>query len=737
MSGQRNAGIVQRIPTIEKQSHPDADLETRFRDALAAMPAGYVPRTHHLVDGNPSNPRFINRLIFETSPYLLQHAHNPVNWYPWGDEAFATARRDGKPVFLSIGYSTCHWCHVMEAESFEDLAIAEVMNRDYVCIKVDREERPDVDAVYMSAVQNLTGHGGWPMSVWLNADRDPFMAGTYFPPRAGVRGSRRGFLELMVEIRVTFDREPARVVEAAKSLADAIRESLEGRAEAGDGALPDARAIAATVAHFAHNFDETHGGLRRIPKFPSTLPIRLLLRHHEHTVNLRALNMAVLTLEKMAAGGLYDQIGGGFHRYSTDGVWLVPHFEKMLYDNALLVVAYAEAHQVTGRADFARVVREVLDYVLREMTSSFGGFYSATDADSEGEEGKFFVWSESEIETLLGKKAEDFKRHYGVAAVGNYEGHNILHVAEPDETVWASLADARQTLYAVRAKRIAPLRDDKILTAWNGLMISGFAIGGRVLNESSYIQSAARAADFVLQSMRHMQGLCRSYKDGKTLAHAFLEDYAFLIQGLLDLYQAGFELRHLVAALDLAEEMERRFSDEDRGGWYSIPHDGEQLLAREKPAYDGAEPSGTSVAILNAARLHGYTGDSRWRSLAERALQSVASVLRTRGPAMTEGLVALDFFIRPTLEIAIVWPQGQGALAEPLLQVLRRTFVSNRVVVACAEGEDLQRIARVVPFVAGKIAKDGRPTAYVCRYGQCERPTTDPSEFAAQLAANR
>ncbi len=706
-----------------------------MRDALSAMPVGYVPRTQHLVDGVATNPRFINRLIFETSPYLLQHAHNPVNWYPWGDEAFATARNQGKPVFLSIGYSTCHWCHVMEAESFEDLAIAELMNRDYVCIKVDREERPDVDAVYMSAVQNLTGHGGWPMSVWLNADREPFMAGTYFPPRAGERGTRHGFLELMTELRVTYDREPARVAEAAKSLSDAIRESLEGRAEAGDGTLPDRHAIAATVAHIAHSFDETHGGLRRVPKFPSSVPLKLLLRHHEHTANPRALNMAVLTLEKMAAGGMYDQIGGGFHRYSTDGVWLVPHFEKMLYDNALLIVAYAEAHQVTGRADFARVVREVLDYVLREMTAPGGGFFSATDADSEGEEGKFFVWSESEIDTLLGNESEAFKRHYDVTAAGNFEGHNILHVAEPNEATWASLADSRQRLYEARAKRIAPLRDDKILAAWNGLMISGFAIGGRILNDSTYVKAAARAADFVLQSMRSTQGLCRSHKNGTTLAHSFLEDYAFLIQGLLDLYEAGFELRYLVVALELADEMERRFSDVDRGGWFSIPHDGEQLLAREKPDHDGAEPSGTSVAILNAARIHAYTGESRWRGVAERTLQSVATVLRTRGPAMTEALVALDFFIRPTREIAIVWPEGQTTLAEPLLQVIRRTFVSNRVVVACAEGEALESIAQVVPFAAGKLARNGLATAYVCRHGQCELPTTDAAEFEAQLRA--
>jgi hypothetical protein len=482
-------------------------VRRRVDAAVAARGAQDVAaRAHHRdADGRP---RFSNRLALESSPYLLQHAHNPVNWFPWGEEAFAEAARLARPIFLSVGYSTCHWCHVMERESFEDEEIAAFMNEHYVAIKVDREERPDVDAVYMSAVQQLTGSGGWPMSVWLTPAREPFFGGTYFPPRTGVRGSRHGFLALLGDLADTYRREPERVTHAAHSLVEAVRRDMEGardEVEEGEegGVVPGRQAIDQAVAYCKRSFDSVHGGLRRSPKFPSNVPLRLLLRHYHRTHDLEALQVALLTLEKMAGGGIYDQLGGGFHRYSTDGEWLVPHFEKMLYDNALLVVAYAEAFQLTGQAHLSRIVRETCDYVLREMTASDGGFYAATDADSEGHEGKFFVWSADEIRSVLtaAGRADDieaFFQHYDVTAAGNWDGSTILRVRRPDEAMWARLTEARAVLYRHRAQRVPPLRDEKILSAWNGLMISALAIAGRILDEPRYRDAARRAAEFVL-----------------------------------------------------------------------------------------------------------------------------------------------------------------------------------------------------------------------------------------------
>jgi uncharacterized protein YyaL (SSP411 family) len=712
----------------------DDALASRLGAALAAKGPTYVPRTHHLV-GNA--PKYTNRLILETSPYLLQHAHNPVDWRPWGDEAFAEAKRLGRPVFLSVGYSTCHWCHVMEGESFEDEEIARYMNEHYVCIKVDREERPDVDAIYMSAVQALTQSGGWPMSVWLTPGREPFFGGTYFPPRDGARGSRHGFLTVLRELADTYARDGERVTRAAQSLVEAVRKDMEPEHEG--GALPTAAVIGETVDYFKRAFDTLEGGVRRAPKFPSNMPIRLLLRAHRRTGDAETLKMAELTLAKMAAGGMYDQLGGGFHRYSTDARWLVPHFEKMLYDNALLAVAYAEAAQVTGRADFARVARETLDYVLREMTSPDGAFYSATDADSEGEEGKFFVWSQQEIESVLGPGPETarFMRYYGVTAGGNFEGANILNVAHPDEGEHAALAAARAKLYDVRARRVPPLRDDKILAAWNGLMISGFAVAGRILGEPRYVAAAARASTFVLERMRASTGgrLARSFKDGRPGPAGFLDDYAFVVAGLLDLYEAGGERRFLEAALALAGDTERLFADDARGGWFMTAGDHEALLAREKPVYDGAEPSGTSVALSNALRLAAFTTDDRWRRISDRAFAVVGPVLASRPMALTEALLALDWATDRAREVAIVLPRGGRAEdAAPLLKVLRGRFLPNVVRAVVAE-DDVPALAKTASFVEGKTATGGRPTAYVCERGACQLPTHDPSAFADQLAA--
>ena len=714
-----------------------AELATTLAQRQAA-PGGYRPRTHHLLGAD--SPKYTNRLILESSPYLLQHAHNPVDWRAWGDEPFAEARRLGRPVFLSIGYATCHWCHVMEAESFEDEEIAAFMNGHYVCIKVDREERPDVDAIYMAAVQALNQSGGWPMSVWLTPDRAPFFGGTYFPPREGARGARHGFLELLGDIYQTYLSDGERVGRAAEALVRAVRAQMEPAPAASDSEAPGAGLIGQAVAAYKRVFDEENGGLRRAPKFPSNLPIRLLLREHRRTDDAEALRMATLTLEKMAGGGMYDQLAGGFHRYSTDAAWLVPHFEKMLYDNGLLAVAFAEAFQATGRSDFARVVRETLDYLAREMTAPDGAFFSATDADSEGAdgvsaEGKFFVWSKQEIERVIGPGpvAERFLAHYGVTAGGNFEGENILHVARPDEAEWAALAEARAALYAVRARRPPPLRDEKILAAWNGLAISGFAVAGRVLDDPRYVAAAARAASFVLDRMRPEGRLVRSWKDGRTGVAAFLDDQAFLTAGLLDLYEATFERRWLEAALALAKETERRFAD-PAGGWFMTAGDHEKLIAREKPAYDGAEPSGSSVALLSVLRLHTFTGDDRWRAIADRALASLSGPLHENPLALTETLLAVDYATDEPREIAVVWPRGSAmASAAPLLDVLRRTFVPNRAIAAGCE-TDVASLGALVPWIAGRPALDGRPTAYVCVHGRCDLPVHEPDALAASLA---
>lgn len=697
----------------------------------AHRPGGEIPRTRHR---NGETPSFTNRLILETSPYLRQHAHNPVNWFAWGDEAFDDARRLNRPVFLSVGYSTCHWCHVMEEESFEDIEIARVLNERYVAVKVDREERPDIDSVYMTAVQALTRQGGWPMSVWLDADRRPFFGGTYFPARDGDRGTGRGFFSIIKELADIYRADPQRVAEAAASITEAIRSAMA--IDASDEALPGADAIAETFRLYQRLYDPRNGGLQGAPKFPSSLPVRLLLRHHYRTGDAAALAIAEHTLEKMAAGGMHDQLGGGFHRYSTDERWLVPHFEKMLYDNALLALAYAEAWQVTKRRDFARVLRTTLDYVLREMTSGGGGFFSATDADSEGEEGTFFVWREDEIRRLLGAPADAFVRFYGVTPRGNFDGNNVLFVPRADEDEWETLAAARETLREARATRPPPLLDDKVLTSWNGLMISGLAVGGRVLAQPHYVAAAARAADFILATACPHGRLQRSWNDGRVNGPGFLEDDAFFVAGLLDLYEATFERRWLVEALTLATRTENLFADSERGGWFRSASDHEQLVAREKPNHDGAEPAGASVALLNVLRLHTITGHDRWRQIAENALHAYARALHAQPAALHDMLLAVDYFTGSPPEIVLVWPAQDSAPPE-FVDSLRRTFMPNRALLGAAEGADLEALAQIAPIAREKTALCGRPTAYVCASGACRLPVFDSAGMQAQLAALR
>ena len=722
----------------------DPEVRQRLAQALAARGAGYQPRTHHFhPDGSP---KYTNRLILESSPYLLQHAHNPVNWYAWGDEAFEAARRMGRPVLLSIGYSTCHWCHVMEEESFEDEEIAGYMNANYIAIKVDREERPDIDAIYMSAVQMLTGRGGWPMTTWLTPDREPFFGGTYFPARDGDRGARTGFLTLLRQLKQTYDEQPDQVARRALETTKKIQLRMQ---PASHGALPRLDVVTAAVKGYQRNFDSTHGGLARAPKFPSSLPVRLLLRQYRRTGDQAVLDMATLTLEKMAAGGMYDHVGGGFHRYSTDARWLVPHFEKMLYDNALLTVAYLEGHQLTGRDDFARVAEHVLRYVGREMTSPDGGFYSATDADSlnpegEMEEGWFFTWTPAEIEAVLGpENARLFRAYYGVTARGNFEDRNILHVTRPvdevarqlqlpGERLRSSLAAAREKLYQARLKRPAPLRDDKILTAWNGLMISAFAQAGFVLDEPEFIAQARRAASFVLNRLREDGRLLRSFKDGQARHNAYLDDYAFLIAGLLDLYEATSEFSWLTEAITLQTTLDEHYQDNAGGGYFMTSNDHEALLARQKPSRDGAEPSGNSVALMNLVRLHEFTLDDRYRVQVEKLFRAFAQTIS----GSSEMLLALDFYLDTPKEVVIVTAADRRE-AEPFLAVLRRSYLPNKVLAVVAEGSDLATQSTVIPLVRNKIASKGKTTAYVCERGVCKLPTTDVSVFAEQLQVVR
>ena len=681
--------------------------------------------------------KYTNRLFLETSPYLLQHAHNPVNWYPWGEEAFETAKKLKRPILLSIGYSTCHWCHVMEEESFEDEEIAGVMNENYVAIKVDREERPDVDAIYMSAVQAMTGHGGWPMTVWLTPEKKPFYGGTYFPARDGERGAQTGFLTILQKLKETYDKEPDKVLKSSEQLTEALGRHL----------TPDVggQAVTKDVLHqaadfYQKRFDSVYGGMTGAPKFPSSLPIRFLLRYYRRTKNSKILEMAKLTLTQMAGSGMYDHVGGGFHRYSTDEKWLVPHFEKMLYDNALLAVAYLEAYQVTGDVEFKRVVEEILRYVARDMTSSQGAFYSATDADSlnpkgEREEGWFFTWTPQEIEDVLGlEDSKHIQSYYAVTPEGNFEGRNILNTPKPSFQTRQKIDTLLNKLYEKRLKRPPPLRDEKILTSWNGLMISAYAKAGQVLNKNEYIETAKRAAQFILDHLYKEGRLLRSFKDGEAKLNGYLDDYAFFTQALLDVYETTFEIQWLKKAIELDQTLEKNHEDKNAGGFFMTSHDHEALLAREKPAYDGAEPSGNSVALLNLVRLKEFTTKDAYRVRFEKELKAFSKILMERAAALSEMLLAVDYAFDKPKEIMIVTPKGKKEEAEILLSELRKTFVPNKILGVMEEGTDLEIQGEVIPLAQSKYAIQKKVTAYVCEEGICALPTHDPKVFVKQIS---
>ena len=714
----------------------DDPLVRKLEAAWAARPPGERPRTRHL---NPDgSPKYTNRLYLETSPYLRQHAHNPVNWYSWGDEAFDTARKLHRPVLLSVGYSTCHWCHVMEEESFEDEEIARYLNENYVSIKVDREERPDVDAIYMNAVQMLTGGGGWPMTVAATPDRKPFFGGTYFPAKQ--------FLSLLRELRADYDSQPDRVAQTAEEITRRIQQNMSEVSATG---RPDASALSRAADDYRSRFDKVWGGLRSRMKFPSSLPVRLLLRIWRRTGQQDILRMATVTLDRMAEGGMHDHVGGGFHRYSTDPHWLVPHFEKMLYDNALLAMTYLEAYQATGEKRYAGAVREILRYVERDMTSPEGAFYSATDADSPApsgrrEEGWFFTWTPDEIEVALGpRRARIVEAWFDVTPRGNFEGRNILHTAKPltevakglglpPEEVRSTLDEAPDILYDARSKRPPPLRDEKILTAWNGLMISAYARAALVLGDARYAQRAERAVGFLLKSLRKGERLSRSFKDGRAHHDGYLDDYAFLTAGLLDLFEATGNLRWLREAISLDRVVEAHYEDRSNGGFFLTADDHERLIARERPSYDGAEPAGNSVEMLNLLRLSELTTNEAYRKRAEHAFMPLGGALRNSPAAVSEALLALDFLLDSAKEIIIVTNHSR-AEAEPLLARLRTTYLPNRVLLVTAEGHPSGELARLVPLVQGKVAGKDSAMAYVCKRGVCDLPTADPVVFEKQI----
>ena len=661
-----------------------------------------------------------NRLAQETSPYLLEHANNPVDWYPWGPEALARARRENKPILLSIGYSACHWCHVMARESFEDSEIAALINRDFVAIKVDREERPDLDQVYMRAVQAMTGSGGWPMTAFLLPDATPFFAGTYFPPsdRFGMPSFRR----VLTAVTDAFSNRIGEV----EATATQVREYLQRPAvPLAAGSLTPAL-LDEAYTRLARDHDPTHGGFGSAPKFPQPMLVDFLLRSHRRTGDPSVLAMAQQTLQAMAAGGMYDQLGGGFHRYSVDERWLVPHFEKMLYDNALLPRAYLDAWQLTGDAGFRRVVEDTLAFVQRELLSPDGGFYSSLDADSEGEEGRFYVWTPHELELALGvDDATAVARAFDVSDAGNFDGRNILHPMTPDAA--AVLAGARERLLAARAGRVRPHRDEKVIAGWNGLMLRAFAEAGRVLDRPDLLSIAEANARFLLSRMRTGERMRRSYKDGRATLAGYLEDQAAVADGLLSLYEATFETRWLDEVRRLMRETLAAFWDAPRGAFFDTAADQEQLVVRPQDVTDNAIPSGTSMAVDVLLRGGRLLGEDSWIAIARSSLERLAPTAAKAPLAFGRLLAALDFELGRPVELAVIGPLAD-AKTRRLLDVARLRYLPNRLLAAAPDGD-----GRGIPLLAERRALNGAATAYLCEGFVCQSPTTDPAELQRQL----
>jgi uncharacterized protein len=713
-----------------------------------------------LSTGGTKGEKFMhtNRLIHEKSPYLQQHAHNPVDWYPWGKEAFDKARAENKPIFLSIGYSTCHWCHVMERESFENEQVAAQLNRDFVSIKVDREERPDVDSIYMTFVQSTTGGGGWPMSVWLTPDLKPFLGGTYFPPDD--RYGRAGFRRVLDQITNAWRTDREKIVESSVEMIQQLQKNAEV-APGGSVMRIDKAALDTGFFVFRRSFDSRYGGFGQAPKFPRPSVYNFLLRYHAQTKSQEALDMVLTTLREMAKGGMKDQLGGGFHRYSVDGHWFVPHFEKMLYDQAQLAISYVEAFQITHDQNFATVAREILDYVLRDMRDRDGGFYSAEDADSVIDpadpktkgEGAFYIWKQQEIDGIVGQPAAKWLSYrYGVEERGNvrddphseFTGRNILyqahtieetaeHFEKPVADVRSVIADGEKKLLAARAHRVRPHLDDKVLTSWNGLMISAFAQAGAVLGEEKYRAAARRAADFIAARMYDAKTgvLRRRYREGEAAIPGFLDDYAFFAQALIDLYEMQFDTRDLDLALKLTEKQRELFEDKTNGGFYSNAG-GEDLVMRMKDDYDGAEPSGNSVAMMNLLRLAQMTDRADLRESAGKALLAFASRIMVAPVATPQMLVAYAFSLSKPKQVILVGdPAAEDTRA--MLDVLHGRFLPHRIVMLVKDEASRRKLAGYLGVVETMTAHQGKATAYVCENYTCKLPTTDTAKFAELL----
>ncbi len=687
----------------------------------------------------------MNRLSHEKSPYLLQHAENPVDWYPWGEDAFARAAREDKLVFLSVGYSTCHWCHVMAHESFEDETVAALLNEAFVCIKVDREERPDIDGIYMTVCQMMTGSGGWPLTVVMTPDRRPFFAATYIPKES--RGGRMGLVELVPRLRSVW--EPGRD-EIEKAAAETVALLKRPRTEQGD--LPVEELLSRAAVELSRQYDHTYGGFGDSPKFPMPHQLVFLMRHWRRTGEEGALRMADGTLSAMRRGGICDQLGFGFHRYSTDRQWLVPHFEKMLYDQALLALSFAEAFQATGNEAHARTLRELLDYCLRDLRAPEGGFFTAEDADSEGEEGRFYVWSMEEIRRVLAPEEVPLAAAaYALAEEGNFvdpveperRGRNILHLSAStgeiakglgmtEKAFRRRLEAVRLRLLAAREKRVRPGRDDKILTDWNGLMIAALARAARVLDEPRYLEAAESAIGFIRSRLRTADGrLLHRFCKGEAAMTANLDDYAFLIWGLIEAYEAGFNAGDLGEALALHGVVDGHFRDPD-GGFFSTPDDGEELLFRQKEGHDGAVPSGNAVTLMNLIRLGRMTGDARREGETAALGRAFAGPLMQIPSAHAQWMIALELLAASSREVVIAGEPGSGETAA-MLAALRETYLPNMTILLRPKGEEGAAIAAIAPFTRAMGAVDGRTAAYVCTDFACRQPVTDPRELAAIL----
>ncbi len=694
----------------------------------------------HVYSADVKQKRTSNRLIDEKSPYLLQHAGNPVNWFPWGEEAFRKARNEDKPIFLSIGYATCHWCHVMAHESFEDEEVARILNQNFIAIKVDREERPDVDQIYMSVCQAMTGRGGWPLSIFMTAESKPFFAGTYFPKSS--RMGMTGFMDLLSQIASIWQNDRQKILKASEEITQAIKSSNAG----GPGHAVGSDTLKKAYEQLTRAFDPNWGGFGTAPKFPTPHNLTFLLRWHKRSFDPSALKMVEKTLDAMRRGGIFDQIGLGFHRYSVDREWLVPHFEKMLYDQALLTMAYTEAYQTTGKAKFGQVVREILTYVLRDMTAPEGGFYCAEDADSEGKEGLFYVWTPGEVKKHLGDRLGDlFCRFYDISDAGNFEdGLSIPHIPVDPETfakkegmglkeLETVLEDARQKLFIVREKRIHPLKDDKILTAWNGLMIAALAKASQALGDQAYADAARKAADFILKNLKTADGrLLRRYRQGDAAYPGYLDDYAFLVWGLIELYEATFDISYLEQAVAMNKEMIDIFWDKQGGGLYFTGKGNELLVMQNKEIYDGALPSGNSVAALNFLRLGRMTGNIGLEQKYEQLIRHFSAQVTEHPIAHTQLLAALDFVVGPSREIVIA---GDPTLddTQTMINAIYRKFLPNKVLLFRPQGLGGKKLAGLSPYTEFMAPVNHKPTVFVCEQYACQAPITDMGQLETAL----